>query len=97
MFLTIEDLPFELLSNILETTAELNARDAANFTYGLSQVPLPMQKSSLERTVRGHKPLDALRWTSTESVRQVSSRWHAWALGYALRDLYIRRWRGSER
>jgi hypothetical protein len=97
MSTTIESLPSELLSLILENTAELNAKESANFTYGLSQAPLPIHKSPLERIVRGHKPLDTLRWDSVDAVRQVNSRWHDWALSYALRELYIRRWRGSER
>ena len=97
MATTIECLPFELLSSILETAAELNAKDSATFTYGLSQAPLPLQKNTLERTVRGHKPFDVSRWDSVESVRQVNSRWRVWALSYALRELFIRRWRGSER
>lgn len=94
---TITSLPFEVLDLILSYAAELNAKESITYTYGLTEAPQPLQHVSLERYVRGRKPEDSLRWVAVDSIRQVSSTWRQWALGYAVKELYIRRWRGSER
>jgi hypothetical protein len=93
----IDDLPYELLSSILLEAAELNAADSVSYTYGLSQAPLLLRASRLEKCVRGQVPTDVQRWKVTHDIRGVSRRWHDWALSYSLRELYIRKWRGSER
>ncbi|OCL01810.1 hypothetical protein AOQ84DRAFT_204085 [Glonium stellatum] len=93
----INNFPYEVLSQILETATKLNERDGATFTFGLSQAPLPLQKVPLQRYVRGPVPPDMLKWDATASIRLVCWTWHEWALNYALKDVYIRRWRGSER
>ncbi|KAI9813127.1 MAG: hypothetical protein M1827_004347 [Pycnora praestabilis] len=97
MPITIEDLPYELISSILHEAARLNANDGVTFTYGISEAPLPLQNVKLQKYVRGHVPPDILRWSTSDSIRQVNQRWHHWALEFALRDFYVRRWRGSER
>ncbi|KAI9720417.1 MAG: hypothetical protein M1812_002923 [Candelaria pacifica] len=97
MFRTIEDLPFELLSYILNEAAELNSHDAATYTYGLSEAPQPLRQTTLQRYVRGRVAPDVLKWNASSALRQVNQRWHDWALDYSLKDLYIRRWRGSEK
>ncbi|KAI9828750.1 MAG: hypothetical protein M1832_001855 [Thelocarpon impressellum] len=86
---TIKDLPPEILFSILERGADLNAKDAAVFTYGLTAAPQPLQKVHLERYVRGRRPPDALRWSATDAVRRVNRRWHDWALDYSLRELWV--------
>jgi len=93
----INEFPREILSNILEIAAELNAKDNVSFTYGLSQAPLPLQTSQLSRYVRGPVSPETLRWDATSILRRVCPLWHDWALEYALEHVYIRRWRGSER
>ncbi|KAL8921298.1 MAG: hypothetical protein Q9172_004124 [Xanthocarpia lactea] len=90
----ISRLPYELLSSILEEAAYSNAQDIQHFTYG---VDTTSTKGKVQRTLRGHVANDSLRWLSTDAIRQVNTQWHDWACQYALRDLYIRRWRGSER
>ena len=97
MPLTIDDLPYELLSQILQTAADHNARQGPLYTYGLSQAPEPLQDAQLQRVIRGQFSPDALRFNSTRSLRQVARRWHDWAAEYALETLYISRWPGSER
>ncbi|KAI9698184.1 MAG: hypothetical protein M1836_004186 [Candelina mexicana] len=97
MVRTIEDLPFELLSYILNEAVELNAYDAVTYTYGLSEAPHPLRQTTLQRHVRGRVAPDVLRWNVSSALRQVNRRWHDWALEYSMKDLYIRRWRGSER
>ena len=94
---TVEDLPYEILSVVLEETAGLNIRYGAQYTYGLSQAPEPLQDVQVQRVVRGHIPPATLKWNATHSIRQVSRLWHDWAAGYALKTLQISRWRGSER
>ncbi|KAL9602192.1 MAG: hypothetical protein Q9219_002056 [cf. Caloplaca sp. 3 TL-2023] len=86
-------LPYELLSSILEETATANARDIQNYTYGVDTT----SNGKGQRILRGQVAPDALRWLSTDAFRHVNRQWHDWAVQYALRDLYIRRWRGSER
>ena len=97
MATSLESLPWEILSNILEDAARQNLRLLSAYTYGLSQAPEPGRHVDMQRVVRGHTSSDALKWQATEDIRRVSHKWHAWALGYALRSLYISRWRGSER
>jgi hypothetical protein len=96
---SFEDLPFELLSEILSITAELNLNDpeTINYSYGLTQAPRLIQnKTSVQKYVRGRLPTDVLRWNSVNAIRQVNQRWHHWALSHSLKELYIRRWQGGE-
>ncbi|KAL7276807.1 hypothetical protein RUND412_000193 [Rhizina undulata] len=90
---SIEDLPFEILSEILSIAAEFNSQDAITYTYGLTQA---LQRQSIQKYLRGRTPPDTLRWNLVDSFRQVNSRWHEWALSYSLKELYVRRWRGGE-
>jgi len=94
---TINDLPYESLAAILTEAAELNITHGPLFTYGLSQVPEPLQDIQMQRVVRGQVLPDTLRWNSTEAIRQVGRKWHDWAAEYAFENLQITRWRGSER
>ncbi|KAL8666697.1 MAG: hypothetical protein Q9202_001235 [Teloschistes flavicans] len=89
MTVTILSLPYELLSIILEEAAHQTA-EGNRFTYGVESL-------SSQRILRGNPAPDALRWYATDAIRRVNSHWHDWACQYALRTLYIRRWRGSER
>ncbi len=94
----ISSLPYELLSAILEEAVRLNTRDAATYTYGLSQAPEPLHDvPTVQKVVRGMVPPDVLRWKAADAIRRVCSTWHDWAVKYSMRELYIRRWRGSER
>ncbi len=94
---TINELPYEILSALLEVTAKLNIENGTQYTYGLSHISEPLQCTRMQRVVRGHVPEDTLRWNATQSIRQVSRQWHDWAAEYALKSLQISRWRGSER
>lgn len=96
---TIESLPFELLSNILSLAAESNMSDpnCTTYTYGLSCATRSTnQKTTLQKYVRGRVPTDVQRWNAVSAFRHVNSRWHEWALSFAMKELYIRRWRGGE-
>ena len=97
MLSTINNLPYELLSQILEIAAELNCQEGPQYTYGLSQAPEPLQDVSMQTVIRGLVPPDIQRWTATNAIRQACRVWHDWAAQYALRDIRISRWRGSER
>jgi len=94
---TINDLPYEILSAILMEAAELNIKHGPQFTYGLSQAPEPLLDVRMQCVVRGQVSPDTLRWNATEAIRQVGRKWHDWAAEYALENLQIARWRGSER
>lgn len=93
----INDLPHEILSNILKEAAASNVQEGVTYTYGLTQAPLPLQKAKLDRYIRGPVTPDALYWDAASSLRHVCSRWHDWALQYSLDQIFLRRWRGSER
>ena len=93
----INEFPQEILASILQEAVAINAREGVTYTYGLSQAPLPLQKTPLSRYLRGPVCPDDLLWDATASVRQVCSRWHEWALQHSLKSLWVRRWRGSER
>lgn len=92
----IKDLPYEIISKILEEVAEANIRDGPTYTFGLSQAPMPLQKAPLQRYVRGPVPPEMLKWDATGVIRYVCWQWHEWALEYALKSVYIRRWKGGE-
>ena len=93
----INDFPSEILNQILGEAAEVNAKQGVAWTFGLSQADIPVQPTKLARYVRGPVSADSLNWDSVSSLRQVCERWHDWSLQYALHDIYLRRWRGSER
>lgn len=97
MAASINDLPYELLSVILEHAAEFNIQDNAQYTYGLSQAPEPLQDIHMQRVVRGRVPPDTLKWNAVDAIRRVNRQCHQWASEYALGSLFITRWRGSER
>ena len=94
----INDLPREILIDILLLATKANEADDVSFTYGFSQVPLPLGRSSkVGKYVRGPVSAEALRWDATCSLRQVCSRWHEWALEYNFEHVFERKWQGSER
>jgi hypothetical protein len=93
----INDFPYEILSQILEEVAKANEREGVRFTYGLSQAPLPLQKATIQRYVRGPIRPDVEKWHAIATVRQVCTLWHEWSLAYALNTLFISKWRGGER
>lgn len=93
----INDLPLEILGSILHEASKFNEANGEVYTYGLSQAPLPLQATKLKKYLRGPISPDSLKWDATHSIRSVCSTWHDWALEYLLRDVFARRWRGSER
>lgn len=93
MLFKMKILPNEVLSIILEEATLLNLDNGPQWTYGLNRTP----DSQLQQTIRGHVVPDALKWNASEAIRQVNRQWHDWACHYALKNLYISRWRGSER
>ncbi|KAF2146573.1 uncharacterized protein K452DRAFT_355055 [Aplosporella prunicola CBS 121167] len=93
----INDFPQEILSNILEEASKLNERDGVTFTFGLSQAPTIVAKPPLQKYVRGPVQPDILRWDAASAIREVCRRWHEWALEYAMKDVFIRKWKGAER
>ena len=96
---TINDLPYELLSEILEhvirSNVEQNILNRHNFDTELHARPDPDVR--MQQLVQGRMTPDAVRWIASNSIRQVNSRWHGIALEYAYRDLYVLSWRGGER
>ena len=97
MLTTINSLPQEIFDEILENAASLNFKESSTYTYGLCRSLERLHNSKAHVVVRGHLRPDALKWSITYDIRRVGRRWHEWACYYALRNLYIRRWRGSER
>lgn len=93
----INDLPHELLSDILLRAARANQEEGESFTYGLTQAPLPGASSKLTKYVRGPVATDSLRWDATRDIREVCHEWHQWASEYNFERIFERRWRGSER
>ena len=94
---SIDTLPYEILSAILEEVMSISLRDLPKYTYGLSQAPEPLQDVQIQRVVRGLKAPDTVQWEASNSIRQVNRKWYEWAVEHAMEDVYIRRWRGSER
>lgn len=92
----IKDFPYEVLSRILEIVTKAQMRDGPTYTCGLSQAPLPFQKATLQRYVRGPIPPELLKCDATSLIRSVCWKWHEWAMEHSLKDVYIRRWNGAE-
>lgn len=95
--MSINLFPYEILSQILTEATKSDERNGVNYTFGLSQAPLPLQKSTLQRYVKGQMPPDLMKWEVTSVIREVCRLWHSWALEYAGRDVLVRRWKGGER
>ncbi|KAJ4330465.1 hypothetical protein N0V95_010052 [Ascochyta clinopodiicola] len=93
----IRELPFEIVSAILKEVVESNIHDGPMYTFGLTQAPLPLRKSSVQRYVKGLVRPEMLRWDATSDIRRVCWQWHEWAVEYALRSVSISRFRGGER
>jgi len=93
-------LPNEILDKILKHAVVANEAEGVNFSYGLSQLPKSVDSkvpTNVQRYVKGPLPPYQQKWDSTDAIRLVCSKWHEWALSYALRDVYVKLWRGSER
>ena len=93
----INELPHEILSDILLKATKANEAEGESYTYGLTQAPLPLQKTKLTKYVRGPLSGESLRWDATSAIRHVCAQWHDWALAYNLEHVIERTWRGSER
>ena len=96
----IDDLPYELLSQILDNVIRFNVEQNSQkktygFDMGLHAPPEP--DTRISRLPKGLMTPDSVRWTASNTIRKVSPRWHEMALQYAFRDLYVLSWRGSER
>lgn len=95
----INDLPYELLSQILEivlrSNVEQNSRKTYAFDMGLHAPPDPDVR--MQRLLKGLMTPDSVRWTASDTIRRVNPRWHDLALKYSFKDLYVLSWRGSEK
>ncbi|KAF3031694.1 hypothetical protein E8E12_001720 [Didymella heteroderae] len=93
----VKKLPFEIVSAILKEVVESNIRDGPMYTFGLTQTLLPLQRTRVQRYVKGLIQPEMLRWDATSGIRQVCWQWHEWAMDYALRSVSISRCKGGER
>ena len=82
---TIADIPYELLSQILEEACFPNKRGCGGLVI-----------SSVKRQRFFNKTAgpDRKTWAATNSIRRVNHLWHQWALKVALQELYISEWQG---
>ena len=96
---TIKDLPYELLSSIFEHV--IRSKVEQNFlklnSLDTKFHALPDPDIRMQQLIKGRMTPDAVRWIASYTIRQVNSRWHEIALGYAFRDLYVLSWRGSKK
>jgi len=96
----IISLPYEILSSILYEAAKLQQTENVVFTFGLSQLPECRDKvvpTKPQKYIKGPTAPYQLRWDAIANLRLVCRDWHDWALDYALADVYVKLWRGSER
>ncbi|KAF2674755.1 hypothetical protein BT63DRAFT_420037 [Microthyrium microscopicum] len=97
---TIYSLPLEIIDQILLETVKLNEKNGVAYTFGLSQLPASLDKNiptNVQKYVRGPTPIYQLKWDAVANLRQVCQYWHEWGLRYAVRDIYVKNWMGSER
>ncbi|KAF2234428.1 hypothetical protein EV356DRAFT_515080 [Viridothelium virens] len=95
--LMINDLPYEILSNILAEAAKLNAVEGVTWTFGLTEPELPHGKIPIHKYVRGPVQNEIIKWDSVTDIRQTCSVWRNWALSHALEQIHLNKWRTSER
>lgn len=95
----ITDLPYELISTILSLAAAQNEREIKSYTYGLSELPKTSNpgKFTVQKHLRGRVPNDFFKWNSVDSIRRTCHVFHMWALEYAAKEVFVKRWRGGER
>jgi hypothetical protein len=97
--MNINQLPGEILFKIFDFAVCANEKDGVKYTYGLSKLPPQIDNSvstKIQKYVRGPIPPYQQKWDATSSIRLVCKLWHDWAMSYAMKELYIRNWRGSE-
>ena len=96
----INDLPEEILNNILLLATRANEAEGVTFTYAVQHEPIAWlrnnESKAREKYVRGPLPVELVRWDSTSEIRHVCSAWHEWAAAYSFKEIYERRWQGSE-
>ena len=95
--IAINNLPYEILSNILLEAAKLNATEGVTWTFGLAEPDLPLGKVPIHKYVRGPVQNEVLKWDAVAGIRQTCSAWRDWALSYALEQIHLHKWRSSER
>jgi hypothetical protein len=83
----INNVPYEVLSKILEDVTQARVRDGPTYTFGFSQAPQPLQRTPLQRYVRGLISPQLLKWDATSSIRAVCWKWHEWGLEHSLKDV----------
>lgn len=93
----INEFPDEILSSILNYAAAMNAQEGVKFTFGLTEAPMPISKTSLTRYIRGPVQPESQLWDGSSPMRRVCTRWHDWAIRHSVRSVSIRKWQGSER
>jgi hypothetical protein len=96
----INAFPNEILYSILEQAVQLNEQAGVGYSYGLSQLPRCIDSkvpTNVQRYVKGPLPPYQRKWDASCILRLVCRRWHDWTLQYALRDVYVKLWQGSER
>lgn len=98
--MNINDLPSEILSEILLLATKVNEAENVSFTYGIQHEPLGVLQNpnskKLTKYLRGPLAVEHVRWDATADIRWVCSAWHEWAAAYSFQDVYERRWQGSE-
>jgi F-box-like len=98
--MSINSLPNEILFPILAEAVELQTKAGVQWTYGLSKLPDSRDHrvpTKTEKYVRGQIPDYQAKWDGVALLRLVCKRWHSWALEYAVHDVYVSIWKGSER
>lgn len=92
--MSVNQMPRELLDQILTAAAESTVRELPTYTFGLTTTSL--SRSSCERYVRGRVPSDSLKWDATSAIRMVCWAWHEWAMTHCVHDVYLRKLSGNE-
>ena len=85
---TINDLSYELISQILELAILFNAEQKSrkcDFDMRLHAALDPDLR--MPRPGNYTLPPDSTRWDASNTIRQVNSRWHALALEYAFKEI----------
>lgn len=101
---TINDLPYELFSQIFEAVICYNVEQTSRKTFsvdftlpGLALRGPPDPDVRMQRLLKDPITPGSVRWVAANSMRQVNSRFHELSLKYAFRDLYVRSRLGNKR
>lgn len=94
--MAINDLPTEILHNILTRAVSANGTNEVRFTYGLRS-SFEARSSKVDRYVRSPSRDDFVAMDAAQAIRRVCTRWGSWVVCHTFQHIREQRPVGNER